>query len=66
MKMMIDTYKSNQQLCLKKEIINGVSFYYDDSVVMDDETINKLIEFSLIAEDSSYSVYKESDKLVIY
>ncbi|MCQ2387650.1 MAG: SocA family protein, partial [Clostridia bacterium] len=66
MKTMIETYRANQKLCLKKEIINGVSFFYDNSVNMDDEIINELVEFSLTAEDSSYSVYKENNKLVIY
>lgn len=47
------------------EIINGVTFYYDD-FVLTDEIIERLENFSLSAEDDAYSVYVDNGKLVIY
>ena len=47
------------------EVINGVTFYYD-GFTLTDEIISQLEDFSLLAEEDTYSAYLDDGKLVIY
>ena len=61
----IKAYKKIQKSSTKREIINGVTFYYD-SVVMTDKIIEELEKFSRECEDDAYSVCQDGERLVIY
>lgn len=47
------------------ETINGVTFYYD-GFTLTSKIMDELENFSLSAEDDSYSIYFDNGKLVIY
>ncbi len=61
----VSAYKEVMENVSAKELINGVTFYYDD-LILTDQIINELEKFSLTADDDTYSVYVDSGKLVIY
>lgn len=65
MKEIISAYKEAANDVAASEIINGVTFYYD-GLVLTDEIIDQLENFSLSAEDDIYSVYLDNGRLVIY
>lgn len=65
-KTVIDTFKQNEELQQKYELVNDVFFYYDEDLTINDEILNELEEFSLSAEDSAYSIYLDEGKLVIF
>ena len=48
-----------------KEIINGITYYYD-GFELSDAIIEQLESFSLTADDDVYSMYMDDGKLVIY
>lgn len=61
----IAAYKETIKNPSKYEVINGVIFYYDN-MIMTDELISDLEEFSKKCEDDAYTVYEEDGRLVIY
>lgn len=44
---------------------HGVAFYCDQAALSSD-TLDRLEEFSLSAEDTAYSVYMDNGRLVVY
>lgn len=66
-KLILDAYHQNKIIDQNNEIINGVKFYYDSKEVeMTEELLDELYEFSLSANEKSYTVYVDNGKLVIY
>lgn len=65
MREIISAYKETAGDVTASEMINGVTFYYD-GLVLTDEMIEQLENFSLSAEDDTYSVYLDNGRLVIY
>lgn len=64
MREVLDAYRQSVNEVTAKEVINGITFFYDGFTLTDD-MIEKLEMFSLTAEDNAYSVYMDSGKLVI-
>ena len=65
MREIIDAYRETSKETVAREIINGVTFYYD-GFNLTDEMIDQLEAFSLSADDDAYSVYLDDGRLVIY
>lgn len=65
MREIICAYKEASDDVTKYEIINGVTFHYDGFELTDD-IIEQLENFSLSADDDTYSVYLDNGRLVIY
>lgn len=65
MREIIDAYKESSSYVMAKEIINGVTFYYD-GFTLTDEIIEELEKISLNAEDNAYTVYIDNGGLVVY
>lgn len=62
----IQAYLANKSKRSFKELINGITFYYDPELELTDEIINELETFSRQAEENAYSVYQDEEGLVIY
>ena len=62
----IDCFKNSHHDFQKIEKVNGITFYYDSNFEMNDKVIEELEKFSLCADETVYTVYKEENKLVIY
>ena len=65
MKEILDAYKESAKEGTAKEIINGITYYYD-GFELTDAIIEQLESFSLTADDDVYSMYMDDGKLVIY
>lgn len=65
MREIIDAYRETSKETVAREIINGVTFYFD-GFNLTDEMIDQLEAFSLSADDDAYSVYLDDGRLVIY
>ena len=65
MKDIISAYEESANNATEREVINGVTFYYD-GFKLTDEIIDQLEAFSLNADDDCYTVYMDDGKLVIY
>lgn len=65
MREVIRAYRESCRDTMAREVINGVTFYYD-GFEMTDEVIEQLVVFSFDAEEDSYSVYMDDGKLVVY
>lgn len=65
MREIISVYRETSSDVTASETINGVTFYYDGFVLTDD-MIDQLENFSLLADEDTYSVYIDNGKLVIY
>lgn len=65
MKEILDAYKESAKEVTAKEIINGITYYYD-GFELTDAIIKQLESFSLTADDDVYSMYMDDGKLVIY
>ena len=65
MKEIIYAYQESLNDVMAREIINGISFYYDGFQLTDD-MIEQLESFSLDADDDLYTVYLDDGSLVIY
>lgn len=65
MREIIYAYREASNDTTASEIINGVTFYYDGFTLTED-MIEQLENFSLSADDDTYSVYVDNGKLVIY
>lgn len=62
----IRAYRETQSEGLAQETVNGVDFYYSPAeFLLSDEHLDQLYGFSLVAEDSAYSVYLDEGSLVI-
>ena len=64
-KDIISAYEESANDATEREVINGVTFYYD-GFKLTDEIIDQLEAFSLNADDDCYTVYMDDGKLVIY
>lgn len=65
MRQILDAYEESCNDNMQSDVINGITFYFDDFKLTDD-LIDQLENFSLSAEDNSYTVYLDNGKLVIY
>ena len=65
MREIICAYRETSNDVMAHETINGITFYYD-GFVLTDEIIQQLENFSLLADDDTYSVYVDNGRLVIY
>ena len=65
MKEIISAYGETSNMGNNCEIINGVTFFYD-GVTLTDSIMKELEDFSLLAEDETYSIYLDDGRLVIY
>ena len=65
MRMIIEAYNDANNDVSNREIINGVTFYYD-GFALTEEMIDKLESFSLVAKEDVYTVYLDDGKMVIY
>lgn len=65
MREIISAYRETSNDVVASEIINGVTFYFDGFTLTDD-MIDQLENFSLSAEDDTYSIYLDNGRLVIY
>jgi hypothetical protein len=65
MREIILAFQESAKDIMAREIINGISFYYDGFKLTED-MIEQLEAFSFEAEDDTYSVYLDNGKLVIY
>lgn len=61
----VRAYKETQKKEPRYEVVNGVTFYYDD-MVMTDEIISELEKFSQMCEDDAYSICIDDGRLVIF
>lgn len=64
-KKVVEAYKEWQESAKKSEVINGITFYYDD-MSLTPSIIDRLEEFSHVCEDKAYTVYMDGERLVIY
>lgn len=65
MREIISAYRETVNDITASETINGVTFYFDGFALTDD-MIDQLESFSLSANDDTYSVYLDNERLVIY
>lgn len=65
MKKIIHAHQKSSNDVMNREIINGISFYYDGFQLTND-MIEQLKSFLLDADDDSYTVYLDDGSLVIY
>lgn len=63
---MIKAYEENNLTDMNIESINGVKFYYPKGIVLNEDVEAKLIDFSMSAEDKSYTFYFDNGNLVIF
>ena len=61
----IRAYKETRKTARRYEVINGVTFYYDD-MTMTDELISELEKFSKVCDDDTDSICQDDGRLVIY
>jgi|LSQX01.1.fsa_nt_gb uncharacterized phage-associated protein len=67
MKLILDAYHKNKMVDQNSETINGVEFYYDSKEVeITEELLDELYDFSLSADEDSYTLYIDNGELVIY
>ena len=64
-KRSVDAYEESKKHTEKCEIINGVTFYYDD-MTLSDELLEQLEKFSRVCDDDVYSICVDDGRLVIY
>lgn len=65
MKEIISSFRESSSDVAAREVINGVTFFYD-GFSLTDEMIEQLESFSVNAEDDSYTAYLDDGKLVVY
>lgn len=67
MKQVLSAYRNPVNSNQRRELVNGITFYYDPSeITITDSMLEEIEDFSLEADDSSYSIYLDNGKLVIY
>lgn len=64
----LSIYKSNIIPDEKFDVINGIKFYFEDSMKISEDVISKLYEMSSSGEldDDAYSVCYEKNELMVY
>lgn len=65
LKEIIQSYYTSKDDVMAKEIINGITFYYDN-IKLTDDMIDRLFDFSITAEEEAYNVYFDNGQMVIY
>jgi len=66
MRDVIAAFRKSQNDNQARETINGIDFYYTPSdFTLTDDVIDELYEFSLLADEQSYSVYADGEGIVI-
>lgn len=61
----VRAYKETKKIAPRYEVINGVTFYYDD-MVMTEGLISELEKFSEVCDEGAYSICEDDGRLVIY
>lgn len=61
----VRAYRETQKIVPRYEVVNGITFYYDD-MVMTDEVIWELEKFSRFCEEDAYSICIDDSRLVIF
>jgi len=61
----VRAYKETKRIAPRYEVINGVTFYYEN-MVMSEKLISELEKFSRVCEDDVYSICEDDGRLVIY
>lgn len=61
----VRAYRETQRKAPRYEVVNGVTFYYDDMAITD-EVIADLEKFSRVCEDDAYSICMDDGRLVIF
>lgn len=62
----LKAYRETRKKTSKYEVVNGVTFFYDDDITMTEELISDLEKFSMVCDDDAYSIAQDDGKLVIY
>ncbi|MDN5461009.1 MAG: hypothetical protein L0F99_02010, partial [Lactococcus sp.] len=64
----LSIYESNIIPDEKFDVINGIKFYFEDSMKISEDVISKLYEMSSSGEldDDAYSVCYEKNELMVY
>ena len=65
MKEIVHAYQESSNDVMTREIINGISFYYN-GFQLTDEIIEELTSFTLNVDDDSFTVYLDDGSLVVY
>lgn len=65
-RQVLSSYEQRLALHDIYEVINGIRFYYDPGELSIVDIFNYLYEFSKDADDTSYSVYLDDGKVVVY
>ena len=61
----VKAYRETQRAAPRYEVVNGVTFYYDNMTITD-EVIAELEKFSQMCEDDAYSICRDDGRLVIF
>lgn len=61
----VRAYRETQKKAPRYEVVNGVTFYYDDMTISD-EVIAELEKFSQVCDDDAYSICMDDGRLVIF
>lgn len=61
----VRAYKETKKTAPKHEVINGVTFYYEN-MTLTEELITELEKFSKVCDDDAYSICHDNGRLVIY
>ena len=61
----VKAYRETQRAAPRYEVVNGVTFYYDNMTITD-EVIAELEKFSQVCEDDVYSICRDDGRLVIF
>ncbi|MCI9584788.1 MAG: DUF4065 domain-containing protein [Clostridium sp.] len=61
----VRAYRETRRIAPRYEVVNGVTFYYDD-MIMTDDVIAELEKFAQICEDDAYSICRDDGRLVIF
>lgn len=66
-RQVISAYRNTQSEMLHKEIVNGISFYYDPTdITLTDELLEQVESFTENADETEYSISIDNGNLVIY
>lgn len=64
-KAAVEAYERSQGESHEKEVVNGVTFYYD-GLIMTDRLLSELEAFSAVCDEDAYTVCMDGGRLVIY
>lgn len=64
LKPVIESFKQNDSYNYLCETINGVTFYFDPDEFNKDDILPKLIDFSYLAEEATYTLFEDEGELM--